>query len=458
MLAQRKVRRLPCLAGGPTNIRRLACQIRRQELIFSYNVATIIRPPRSPSAGAVRISTLLLALGSTATCALCWQWPEVLNLLGIGHGGLWFLDLKTLLYSIAVQRHGIDPYTLPYDIQHWYSHWWLLLEFTGVTRSDNIWLGMTVSGLTVLTIWLVARPRCLKETVWTLAVFCSAPILLGLNRANIDLILFIVLSLCVPALMSSRRSVVIVVAPLLIAFATGLKYYPAVAGLVLLTVRPPRDRAITILFYATLLTLVFVSVAGDIRHYTNADPIQGIYTFGAPALTRLIGLQTAGGLMFSMGVLFVSGFGIARSAALKSRAFPPELKAEYLSFMLGAVILAGCFVASTNYAYRWIFAFWMLPFLCRLQPGPSERALRWLRNATRALLIAALWIECGVVVGLNLIRHTEATNAAWQSGANALTQGVTWLLFACLSGWLVHFVLTQWRDDRRDVAASDSPA
>lgn len=57
------------------------------------------------------------------------------------------------------------------------------------------------------------------------AVLGSAPILLGLNRANIDLVLFLILGPCVPALMSSRRLVRLLAAPALIALAAGLKYY-----------------------------------------------------------------------------------------------------------------------------------------------------------------------------------------------------------------------------------------
>ena len=366
-------------------------------------------------------------------------------MLGVGHGGRWFLDLETLLHSIAVQRHGIDPYTLPYDIQHWYSHWWLLLEPTGVSRADTLWLGAVITACVVAAVCLLVRPRTLGEVCWTLAVFGSAPILLGLNRANIDLVLFLILGPCVPALMSSRRLVRLLAAPALIALAAGLKYYPAVAGLILLALPSRRERAISLCLYAGLLLLVILSVAGDIKHYTGANAVQGLFTFGAPLAFGPLGLTTTIGLGLTLGFLGASGLGIARALDLRNPLAPPERSRDHLFFILGAIVLTGCFVASTNYAYRWIFSFWMLPFLIRLRPASSRRALCWLRNATIALLIAVLWTEGLVVVALNIIPHTLATNIRCQEVANLTVQAMTWLLFACLSGWLAHFVLMAGR-------------
>ena len=66
-------------------------------------------------------------------------------------------------------------------------------------------------------------------------------------------------------------------------------------------------------------------------------------------------------------------------------------------------------------------------------------------SASRSLLIAVLWTEGLVVVALNIIPHTLATNIRCQEVANLTVQAMTWLLFACLSGWLTHFVLLAGR-------------
>lgn len=118
-----------------------------------------------------------------------------------------------------------------------------------------------------------------------------------------------------------------------------------------------------------------------------------------------------------------------------------EPRPDYLAFIMGAVLLTGCFVVTGNYVYRWIFLVGTIPFLCRLDVARPPPALPNLQNATRLLIGLALWAQVPVAALLNL----AGTIARWEDWTTGCLQLVTWSLFACLSGWLAHFVVTQVR-------------
>lgn len=391
-----------------------------------------------------RSYTLILALITTTVCAFCWWYPGWMGLAGVGHGGVWFRDIQAVLAAIEAHRHGMDPYGVnAYNAQHFYSHWWFWFEPTGWTRRDAAWLGLVLGGLTLLSTWLVTRPRRAAEVIWILLIFCSAPVLLGLNRANVDLLLFALLSLCVPALLSHVRFWRIAGAPGLIALATGLKYYPSVGALILLAIRPGRDRTPALILSAGLFALTAWSIAPDLTHYVGVVDHEGFYVFGASASLRKIGITTplapAGACLF----LLLTGGWIARRTSLQSWSAPAGLRTEYLNFILAATILTGCFLATANYAYRWIFALWMIPFLCRAG-GPPASALHRLRTLTRGLLVMQVWVESLVVVGLSLFPPSQTALQRWETATTTGLSALTWALFACLSGWLIHFVFTQY--------------
>ncbi|HEX2860825.1 MAG TPA: hypothetical protein VHN79_04265, partial [Lacunisphaera sp.] len=51
------------------------------------------------------------------------------------------------------------------------------------------------------------------------------------------------------------------------------------------------------------------------------------------------------------------------------------------------------------------------------------------------------------VAVLNAATPTEAFYRFWENASGILKPGIAWLFFACLSGWLIHFVLSPWRAD-----------
>jgi hypothetical protein len=109
---------------------------------------------------------------------------------------------------------------------------------------------------------------------------------------------------------------------------------------------------------------------------------------------------------------------------------------------------------TVNYAYRWVFLVGMIPFLCRCDFAPTHPALGSLQKVTLLFIALALWTEFPVVTTLNLLGASQGVIDRWEDWTMGFLQIVTWSLFACLSGWLAHFVLTQVRIAPEHAAAA----
>jgi hypothetical protein len=360
-----------------------------------------------------------------------------------GVQGVWFLDSYALLASNDAVSAGRDPYApnpLDYlDRPHLYGPGWLHLRDFGLTRADNFRVGLGLGLAFVVAVMLWLRPRSLRSLLWHMAVFGSIPVLLALERANNDLVIFLVLTPVVPCLLAGRAAVRWLALGF-IALAADLKFYPAVGALLLLATAPPRELRWRIAVGAALFAAVGWHVAGDLRRIVPLLPdVEGVFSFGAVAGFHELGWHGAcpQTLAASLGVLMF--LGCWRMIPLEGWTPAPAQRSAWLHFVLGATLLAGCFFTSQNYAYRWVFALWLVPLLWSLPRDPQAPVpVRQLARTTGWLLIVALWFDplCTLVLsqwpGLDLVRALH-----W---VFLVEQPFTWALFACLSMFLAQFV------------------
>jgi hypothetical protein len=195
---------------------------------------------------------------------------------------------------------------------------------------------------------------------------------------------------------------------------------------------------------ALVVVLVLMNVAPDIAHlFGGREPkAAGLMTFGAgnlfeavgltPGSARLAGLAL-GGLLFGAfwRVRWLDGWEIA-----------PADRAAWLSFVLGATLLAGCFFTGSNFAYRWVFAVWLAPLLWRLPRDESApQFARQLARLTGLLLVIALWADAAMSAGL--ARYSgRVSGEGLVNVANRfflLEQPLTWAFFGCLLAFLALF-------------------
>ncbi len=373
--------------------------------------------------------------------------PGMLWYLGVQHYDFWFADVFALLASNDAVARGLNPYAVnPLDIfgrPHVYSHWWLELRHLGLTRADQGWLGPLVVILFVTAALAWLRPRNPRQLAYALLVMVASPILLACDRANNDLIVFLVLTPLVPCL-TAERTWLRWLAPVIIALAAGLKYYPAAAGLVLLApLSSVRERRWRLFAGVALLALTGWSVAPDLAIFGPLAPKpSGWMSFGAVSLWNELQWNSP----LAMAVLLALSVALViwawRSRLLADWTPSPAHQGAWLRFVLGAVLLTGCFLTSANFSYRWVFALWLPPLLWSLgddatAPAPARR----LAGVTRWLLLGVLWLDTvysWIIIAARNSLPPEILRG-WVKWSYVAEQPVTWAFFACLLVFLARF-------------------
>lgn len=386
--------------------------------------------------------------------------PDWLSYLGIQHFGVWFIDTHAILASNDALAQGLDVYAAnPLDYfgrPHVYSPWWLCLGKLGFTRADTFWLGgaLGLAFLAVAVDWL--RPRTRGEMFWALATLGSPCIVMAVERANNDLVIFLLLAPVVPCLLAAQRGWQLG-AVLLIAVAAGLKFYPAAAALLLLapagTTREVRWRLAA---GALALALVAASIAtGYLRVRHLLPPVDGPMNFGAIHALGRLGLDGVLPGLVAAALITAAWW---RADVFRGWTVPAAERSLWLHGVLGAVVLGGCFFTSTNFAYRWVFALWLVPWLWwSAHAAGAPRAVRRLAWTTAGLLAAALWID-PLTLGLLTRWLAPLPGPVVARTANlvyVLEQPLIWALFACLLAPVTEFLRTGWR---RAAGLPDRPA
>lgn len=391
------------------------------------------------------------------TLAGCWLaffalFPELFFKAGINRfqqtvapgrvAGVWFLDSYAILASNDAVSAGRDPYALnPLDYlerPHIYGPWWLRLRALGLTRADNFRVGLTLVAAFALTALSWLRPRDWRSALWYLAIFGSIPVLLALERANNDLVVFLVLTPVVPCLLSPRL-VVRWLAVGFVAIAADLKFYPAVAALVLLAAAPKPELRGRILGSVALLALVGWHVYGAlVRIIPVLPPAAGVFTFGAVGGFHEVGWHGPWpqSVVVGFGAVFVVTCWLTSPLGEWTPA-PPQRR-EWLYFILGGALLTGCFFTGQNYAYRWIFALWLAPLLWTLpHDTTAPSTVRQLARTTRWLLLAVIWFDPACTFTLSQFSGLDLVRALhW---VFLIEQPLAWALFGCLLVFLTHF-------------------
>lgn len=291
------------------------------------------------------------------------DFPRAWAGLGVSHLSPAFADLRVITAALDSSRDGHDPLTDnprdPWKRPMNYPRVWLLLKSLGVTEKDTVPLGVCLV-LTFYASFLILVGRITPAEGALYGVFlCSPALMLGVERANIDLLLFALLSLALVFLI--RRSLRIWFFAVVI-LCSVLKLYP-ICGLAL-ALRERTRSAIAILASGLGIFLFYVfTIRRDIKAIVASTPEAFFPAYGRRLLFRVLesyGFNVDPG--FDSAVLAAALIAIAVLITL--RTYPPQFSGGAAEKMVvGMAIYAGTFLMLNSFSYRLVFLLFAVPQL-----------------------------------------------------------------------------------------------
>lgn len=308
-----------------------------------------------------------------------------------------FLDMSGRLAHMERHAQGHDVYAEPNPLDP--------LGRTNAKPSFSLALGhlglgfqhLLEASLTALLAYLVfafgyLRPKSWLESALSLAVILSPSVLLALERANDDIVVFSVLA-PVPLLLARMGSVQQGLGLGLITLAMAIKVFPAAGFAVLLRRGKNLSQTWVFLFLgaAAVASYGLLSYA-ELSQLSGRFPSpQGIGTFGILSFFDAMDLES----VRQEGRWFTLGAGLILALTLVFRrplALAPASPFSEYAFLLGSSVLTFCYFLNTNHDYRFCFVPLLVPYVfAQIRSGrPVAGIMAWVFVL---LMLIAMWIE-----------------------------------------------------------------
>lgn len=290
-----------------------------------------------------------------------------------------FADMEARLSMAEGLAKGIDinnevnPYTRFTGLNNKPLYTVQALATLGLDRSDYRLMGV-LFGL-AFTAWnlCLLRPARWLDVILILAVLLSPPVLLLIERANDDIIIYSFI-LFVPLLLGMKGMIGRIAGWALIGLLTPMKYYPAAAySLLFYRFRTPQSLLAFAAAFAVFLAGLFVLIQEEmatIRERIPEPPIS--FAVGGKLLFQTLQFDPA--LHSSLAhTLFAVIVLAALLVMLRTQACDhPGNPASARYFLLGSSILVFCFLLNSNWDYRLAFVLPTLPYvLWQLRRGTA---------------------------------------------------------------------------------------
>ena len=324
-----------------------------------------------------------------------------------------FLDISGWLAVWECSRQGIDVVSFdPCDVLYrGYGSSPLLLAAAGVPMgvANTTAVGWVLDFVFIASLSLLPPPQRLVELLLVLAATLSTMVVFALERANADVILFLLI--LTTGCLAERGRAARMIGYGLALLSALLKYYPIMVLTVLFRERIAVFAAVALAAAGALAVFWAVYHVEIVRGW--AEISAGPYNtdlFAAKNLPFLVGLLVESAAAPSrfgaaLGWVVTAGlYGGLAGAALaicrrlsrfaELRAATAELPDGKRVFMvIGSAVIAGCFFAGQSIGYRGIFLLLVMPGLLALSRS-AVCELRALCLGSAIVIVLLMWGEC----------------------------------------------------------------
>ena len=380
-------------------------------------------------------------------------YSRVLATIGIKPLKYPFMDWEAIAAVIKCWNNNIDVYIAnpcdAFNRVHTLSPLWLRAVFIPTDRVWTMPIGIGIVVAFWLSLFWLVKPANWRELIVFALACTSTMIVFALERANVDVILFVML--VVAGVLSTGPLASRILSYALILLAGLLKFYPLIG---LSTALRERPRTFLVIAAAAGLIVVgfFYRFRTEIAATLNNAPYGGHASelFGAVNLPvgspRYALLLFPGREQFAwftalpvaiMAVLLivtaVQVIRLARNGDLATAfARMPERDAMFL--VIGAAVIAGCFFAGQSVNFRGVHLIFVVAGLVALRRAADARPTR--ATLTRALIIVVFLMWEG------LFRHALPHDEVAGLGPARLAPfGLFWLIREVLWWRLVALLL-----------------
>ena len=347
---------------------------------------------------------LLLALGGHRS------W----NRLGVPDLSPSFLDMRSVTTGWVCTRRGIDVLPMnpcdPLKRPANYPRIWMGFSFLGLGPASTVPLGLlngAVFLIAAIGFFMYPRSGLLGAVLYG-AALCSPAVMLGIERGNVDLTLFAVVTLAV--VVARRERFGPVLAGALILAAAVLKLFP-IFSLGLLARQRQR------VFIGGSVLVIFAAYAlvtlGDIRTIGKVVPQASAYSYGLDISGRWLAGPLGTTSLVSDVALAALALSLAVVAGTRLRSSPDSRPStargarDLDAFWAGAGVYVGPSCLFHSFDYRLVFL-------------PARRSLSSSRWALRAKPVA--WVSLGALlmtvwlVGPSVLRPGEIAQTVLLAG------------------------------------------
>ncbi|MDM0068070.1 hypothetical protein [Variovorax sp. J31P207] len=380
----------------------------------------------------------------------------------------YFADLRVITHGADSVLRGLDP-LISNPADPWgrplnYPRIWQGLYSLGINSSHTLWLGLVIIVSFLLGVVMVLPSASNLTICLVMGAILSPAVLLGIERANIDLFIFFLVA---TAIISVRKSAALGGA--LIVFATVLKLFPVFAISLLLRM----DKR-TFFKHASVVLLIlsvwFAATWTDLRLISHATPRGTNLSYGMNVgWMRIAEINYSLGSFFQFVYLSLAMIAIGLAfffACIRTPGPHGPLRGETSlsldAFRVGSSIYIGTFLLGNNFDYRLLFLIFTIPQLACWLASPipilrrcSQIALCVMFVSMWGLLISRFWLALASIFFESISRTRLLPWILHELSSWTLFMVLAYLFFLVLPKWVTDLLLHPVRMGRRPDATHD---